>query len=111
MTLSKQEPMFNEAKSQASPFLKEKPEVILSLSNTCRIYVSEKGSLAEKIHSQIVVCNGRLKILPGVSVTQPHRAGCETDLAGKYPTGYRAISVKLKCLKQHHSTILVHSFC
>lgn len=53
--LQKQEPKFNEAISQASPFLKEEPKVVFSLSNTYAVYVNEKGSLAQKIQ-QLECC-------------------------------------------------------
>ena len=46
--LSKQEPMFNEAKPQASPFLKEEPEAVLFLWNRYPMYVNEP-ILAQKI--------------------------------------------------------------
>lgn len=53
-SLGMQEPVFNEAKSQASPFLKGKTDVVASLLNLYLTYVNNKGPLEQRI--QLLGC-------------------------------------------------------
>lgn len=79
-SLGMQEPVFNEAVSQASPFLKAKTEVVASLSNLYLMCIDGEGPLAQRIQLLVVFCRGRCRIFAGIPVTQlQHRGDYETD--------------------------------